>query len=123
MSLCIGIILLATWAGVFGTRYALGSRVFNHCFRIQKYITSLQIVQFIGSFLVTIPFVYYATKAGNFESWVSIRMSTFVNFTFLLLFVKFYLDSYKSKSSKKGAAKQKGASDAHDIKKSVPIEQ
>ncbi|KAJ3302113.1 hypothetical protein HDV03_005402 [Kappamyces sp. JEL0829] len=63
----------------------------------KKYITTLQIVQFIGSFLVSIPFVVAAVD-NHCHSWTVLYFTWIVNFSFLVLFTKFYLESYKATS-------------------------
>jgi hypothetical protein len=55
----------------------------------------MQIIQFICSFFVTIPFLHFGLKRG-YHSWSCVIFSTAVNFSFLLLFINFYINSYKS---------------------------
>ncbi len=71
---------------------------------LQKYITSIQIIQFVCSFLLSIPYIYYAhpyDKQGNLDfsqskccGWNAFLFSCFCNLSFLLLFVQFYNDTY-----------------------------
>jgi hypothetical protein len=79
----------------------------------KKYITSLQIVQFVSSFALAVPYVYLDLGAGR--GWGggctghrAFFFSCFLNATFLVLFIRFYLNTYKDEKSaagKKGGAK------------------
>lgn len=60
----------------------------------KKYITTMQIVQFVASFMITAVFVSFALKR-EFSNWYFIYFSSGVNFSFLLLFVNFYRSNYK----------------------------
>jgi fatty acid elongase 3 len=81
----------------------------------KKYITTMQIVQFICSFLISIPFLKVASITG-YHSWSVWIASNGINFSFLLLFIKFYLDNYK----KKPAAGKKGSKQVKEAKESKP---
>jgi len=65
----------------------------------RKYITKVQIVQFMLDALSSLPFVYFRMSgwgcSGTWQSWIG---GNFVGFSFLILFIKFYKDSYKHKA-------------------------
>eukprot|EP01116_Phalansterium_solitarium_P010702 TRINITY_DN2582_c0_g1_i1.p1 TRINITY_DN2582_c0_g1~~TRINITY_DN2582_c0_g1_i1.p1 ORF type:complete len:262 (+),score=94.36 TRINITY_DN2582_c0_g1_i1:183-968(+) len=71
----------------------------------RKYITQVQIVQFAIDALTSLPFVYYKLAGvpcgGNWEAWL---LGNFVGGSFFLLFIKFYIDSYREKSRSKTAS-------------------
>jgi len=64
----------------------------------RKYITKIQILQFLLDGLSSLPFLYFRWAglpcSGTWSSWIG---GNFVGFSFFLLFVKFYRDSYKDK--------------------------
>jgi uncharacterized membrane protein YcaP (DUF421 family) len=73
----------------------------------KKYITSMQIVQFICSFLISGVFFKYALER-EFENWYYIYFTTAVNFSFLLLFINFYINNYRTnRPPKSGDRKSK----------------
>jgi len=61
----------------------------------KKYITTGQIIQFIFSFLVSTPYVYYHMQ-GECSGFNAFVFSMFVNGSFLVLFIRFYQKSYRS---------------------------
>lgn len=71
----------------------------------KRYITTVQIIQFVSSFLLSIPYVYYAvgfSSTGQFEPRCS-GFSAFLfsfgcNLSFLILFVQFYQRAYSRKT-------------------------
>jgi hypothetical protein len=88
---------------MFGSRFL---------FLTKKYITTMQIIQFVGSFLITGIFLHYAFQR-EYNNWYFVYFTTSVNFSFLLLFVQFYLTNYKSK---KAGSKSKVESQKVDVK-------
>ncbi|TPX47228.1 very-long-chain 3-oxoacyl-CoA synthase [Synchytrium endobioticum] len=70
----------------------------------KRYLTSGQIIQFIMSFLLSIPYVYYHYTLGrDTVSWIPFLFSMSVNGSFLLLFIQFYRRSYSGGGRKKPA--------------------
>jgi len=78
----------------------------------KRYLTSLQISQFVYGVTLTLLFLYYYLDFKVVDGvWqnvtpcsgepVHVTGMAFVNFSFLILFVKFYFDTYKSKPSSK----------------------
>jgi fatty acid elongase 3 len=63
----------------------------------KKYITSGQIVQFVSSFLLSIPFCYYHFFEKGCKGEMAFYFSCFCNGSFLLLFINFYQQTYKDK--------------------------
>ena len=70
----------------------------------KKYITTIQIVQFVCSFLLSVPYVYYTVSFdsnGNFvarcNGLPAFVLSFFTNLSFLYLFASFYKSAYKTK--------------------------
>ncbi|TPX31393.1 very-long-chain 3-oxoacyl-CoA synthase [Synchytrium microbalum] len=73
----------------------------------KKYLTSGQIIQFIMSFVLSIPYVYYHWTLGQNTSWKPFLFSMSVNGSFLFLFIRFYQKSYSgSKKSSKSNKKE-----------------
>lgn len=69
----------------------------------KKYITKIQIVQFIFDIVTHFMWYYYAKIAVygcSGVEWV-FHFANFVIFSFLVLFIKFYYDAYKKKSQLK----------------------
>jgi len=71
----------------------------------KKYITVTQIIQFICSFLVSVPFAYIAIgydSNSNFvpqcEGWNTFVFSSCINLSFLMLFANFYSNRYTEES-------------------------
>ncbi|KAI8894132.1 GNS1/SUR4 family-domain-containing protein [Globomyces pollinis-pini] len=77
----------------------------------KKYITKAQIIQFVLSFIVLLPFAYYGT-VKNCEGWDYLYFSMIVNFSFLVLFCNFYLNAYKKKAPAKGGDLKKNSAKA-----------
>jgi len=74
----------------------------------KKYITKGQIIQFISSFILSGPYIYYTVhfdKEGKFEpqcgAWNTWIFSAVCNFSFLLLFTNFYTTSYQGSSDRR----------------------
>lgn len=78
----------------------------------KRYLTQLQIVQFVSSFVLSLPYLYYDLLAPalpgvpplagghnctGFDAFVG---SAAVNLSFLLLFIRFYVNSYGAKAGK-----------------------
>ncbi|KAI8808399.1 GNS1/SUR4 family-domain-containing protein [Cladochytrium replicatum] len=66
----------------------------------KKYITSGQIVQFSTSFLLSIPYLYYQKRKGC-SGWDAFVFAMGVNGTFLLLFIRFYVQTYTAAAAAK----------------------
>ncbi|KNC73601.1 hypothetical protein SARC_13839 [Sphaeroforma arctica JP610] len=66
----------------------------------KRYITKLQIVQFITSFVLSVPYLYYHFQHGcvGMEAYI---FSFFTNASFLLLFINFNNKTYHKKDTKK----------------------
>lgn len=69
----------------------------------QKYVTSIQIVQFASSFLLCLPYLYYRAQVGDAKcvGWNAFLFSAFCNLSFLILFIQFYFRTYSGTSSSK----------------------
>ena len=61
---------------------------------LQKYITSAQIIQFITSFLLSIPFFYFYYTTDCTYGMEAFCVSFVCNFIFLVCFIRFYKSSY-----------------------------
>eukprot|EP01114_Cavostelium_apophysatum_P017936 TRINITY_DN5433_c0_g1_i1.p1 TRINITY_DN5433_c0_g1~~TRINITY_DN5433_c0_g1_i1.p1 ORF type:complete len:319 (-),score=40.64 TRINITY_DN5433_c0_g1_i1:64-936(-) len=77
----------------------------------KKYITGLQIVQFISSFILSAPYLYYSigySPNGEFSpqcaGWGPFLFTCAANFSFLLLFANFYGKTYPDKTSSRKKA-------------------
>jgi len=71
----------------------------------KKYITKIQIVQFVVDMSTHVMWYYYAKVAGHTcagELWVY-HFANFVIISFLVLFIKFYYDAYKNQLARKKA--------------------
>jgi len=83
----------------------------------RKYITKVQILQFIFDALTSLPFLFFRMSgsacSGTWESWVG---GNFVGFSFLVLFIQFYNDSYKRKPTAASTAHAAGSSRASSSK-------
>jgi hypothetical protein len=66
----------------------------------KKYITSIQIVQFVCNFLMSLP-VFFVPQMKGYHSWSLIIFSLLINLSFFGLFLSFYFKSYKSGQQKK----------------------
>jgi len=73
----------------------------------KKYITSLQIFQFVSSFLLSGPYVYYSlhiNSDGHWDlrcaGWKAFAFSAFCNSTLLYLFIRFYRSQYPHDNEK-----------------------
>mmetsp|Transcript_6196 Transcript_6196/g.8752 ORF Transcript_6196/g.8752 Transcript_6196/m.8752 type:complete len:97 (+) Transcript_6196:460-750(+) len=81
--------------------------LFRHALQIlkikvpwRKYITQLQIVQFISSFLLTIPHLRLQIQSGwKCSGRTAFYASVFFNMTYLLLFIRFYATNYRTSKS------------------------
>eukprot|EP00127_Corallochytrium_limacisporum_P007077 Clim_evm37s241 gene=Clim_evmTU37s241 len=74
----------------------------------KRYITSLQIFQFMCSFALAIPYVYMCYSGGCL-GWNAFIFSCFTNGSFLLLFIQFSKRTYgsaKKSSARKPAVKK-----------------
>ncbi|GJQ15576.1 hypothetical protein GpartN1_g7367.t1 [Galdieria partita] len=111
-------VLLETWAWVyFGLTFASLGMLFNTFIHIWMYayfglsamhirvpwrkrITTMQIVQFICSFLLSIPYIYWQWRTncgcGGIPAWM---ISIACNGSYLFLFVRFYTKTYTPPSS------------------------
>jgi len=80
----------------------------------KKYITSGQIVQFVVGLLMACPhFYYYYTTNGNCAGDIRLAwVSQTVAISFLILFINFYIKTYKS-------GKPRGAGGEKDVKKEL----
>jgi len=120
---CLVILMVWTWInqsfmyGSFGVAVNTFVHIFMYYFyyasvvgkRIwwKKYITTGQIIQFVSSFVLCIPYVIY-TVAWNENSqfspqchgWSSLMFSSAGNLSFLLLFIRFYKTTYSSNPKK-----------------------
>ncbi|KAJ3257909.1 hypothetical protein HK103_004200 [Boothiomyces macroporosus] len=114
------IVMLMVWAwmefnipfGIFGLILNTGIHVLMYWYYFassfgwnvwyKKYITTAQIIQFILSFVMSIPYIYYA-KVNNCGGWNAYYFSMAVSGSFLMLFINFYRTSYgkKPKAEKK----------------------
>ncbi|KAJ3275018.1 hypothetical protein HDV01_001524 [Terramyces sp. JEL0728] len=108
------IVMLMVWAwmefnipfGIFGLILNTGIHVLMYWYYFassfgwnvwyKKYITTAQIVQFITSFVMSIPYIYYA-KLNDCGGWNAYYFSMAVSGSFLILFVNFYRKSYLKK--------------------------
>jgi len=86
--------------------YAISALGFNVWWKI--YITNTQIFQFVCSFLLSIPYIFYTLAFdpfGNLDlkchGWTAFGISFFINSSFLVLFVNFWLKTYKKDNSTK----------------------
>lgn len=116
-------LLFNTGVHVFMYWYYFASNMgYNVWFK--KYITTLQIIQFMGSFLISIPFISYARET-NFDSWIVFFFSSTVNSTFLMLFINFYRNSYKSNTTVTGTVldEAKKSTKAEEIESGSSIEE
>ena len=76
-----------------------GARPSSH----QKYITTMQIVQFGVSFLLALPFLYYQSS-GQCLGLEAFVFSMVCNGIFLFLFIRFYEREYAAKRQASKAA-------------------
>jgi len=67
----------------------------------RKYITQMQLVQFVLDNCSSLPFVYFRLRgvrcAGTWAAWAA---GNAVGFSFFLLFLHFYRSTYKAQPSK-----------------------
>ncbi|KAJ2992417.1 hypothetical protein HDV02_003069 [Globomyces sp. JEL0801] len=119
------IVMLMVWTwieskitvSIFGLMLNTGIHVLMYwyytasSFGWNKYITKAQIIQFVLSFIVLLPFAYYGT-VKNCEGWDYLYFSMIVNFSFLVLFCNFYLNAYKKKAPAKGGDLKKNSAKA-----------
>ncbi|KAJ8907199.1 hypothetical protein NDN08_003680 [Rhodosorus marinus] len=69
----------------------------------RKHITQLQIVQFISSFVLTIPHLVLQIQSGwKCSGRTALYASVFFNMTYLILFIRFYATNYRTSKSKTG---------------------
>eukprot|EP00850_Spirogloea_muscicola_P008118 SM000042S15385 [mRNA] locus=s42:656320:657313:- [translate_table: standard] len=67
----------------------------------RKLVTNLQIVQFVFSFAVSIPFLYlHVTQREGCSGFYSWLFNVAFNFTLLLLFVRFHRQQYAGRRAK-----------------------
>jgi len=66
----------------------------------RKYLTTLQIVQFFIDMVTSVVFIYYYTQGvpckGTFEAWIVANMT---GFSFFVLFLQFYSQTYSKKKA------------------------
>ncbi len=109
-------VLLETWSWLrFGLTFSIYGMLFNAgvhtimylyfaCvsmqwrFPFKRMITLLQIVQFIASFVLTVPYlILHWKRPGGCTGMPALAVSTFCNASYLLLFIRFYRRTYKSR--------------------------
>ncbi|GJD06515.1 Putative elongation of fatty acids protein [Galdieria sulphuraria] len=110
-------VLLETWAWVrFGLTFASLGMLFNTFIHIwmyayfavsamhiqvpwRRWITTMQIIQFVCSFLLSIPYLYWQWRTthscGGIPAWI---ISIVCNGSYLLLFMQFYTKTYTRRS-------------------------
>ncbi|KAJ3417002.1 hypothetical protein HDV05_007484 [Chytridiales sp. JEL 0842] len=74
----------------------------------KRYITTGQIIQFMTSFALCVPYLYFHFKKGC-SGWEAFLFSMTINGTFLLLFIDFYRRSYLTKKKADAKDKKKNA--------------
>lgn len=74
---------------------------------LQHWITKLQIIQFVSSFVLAVPYLYYVIghdHSGNFvpqcTGWNAFLFSCLINGSFLALFIRFFKSAYPQKERK-----------------------
>eukprot|EP01118_Nematostelium_gracile_P018555 TRINITY_DN826_c0_g1_i4.p1 TRINITY_DN826_c0_g1~~TRINITY_DN826_c0_g1_i4.p1 ORF type:complete len:187 (+),score=15.11 TRINITY_DN826_c0_g1_i4:109-669(+) len=95
--------LVYTWVGMqFNTAIHVLMYYYYACSSLgieiwwKKYITQIQIIQFISSFILSFPYIYYSYSM-ECEGWSAFMFSLFVNSSFLFLFVQFFKSTYTNK--------------------------
>jgi len=88
----------------FFTATSLGVRIWW-----KKYITTIQIVQFVCSFAMSVPYLYFMVERGpdggltldtsNCPGWMAWVISATINGSFLVLFINFYRTTYDLRTS------------------------
>eukprot|EP00003_Mantamonas_plastica_P003760 TRINITY_DN12952_c0_g1_i2.p1 TRINITY_DN12952_c0_g1~~TRINITY_DN12952_c0_g1_i2.p1 ORF type:complete len:291 (+),score=84.17 TRINITY_DN12952_c0_g1_i2:43-873(+) len=64
----------------------------------KMYITAIQITQFVASFVLSVPYLYYVyNEEGGCDGFYGFVFSAVVNFTFLVQFIQLYLANAKAK--------------------------
>lgn len=98
---------LGVWGMVFNSGVHVVMYSYYACavlkvrFPLKRYITMVQIVQFITSFASLIPYYYYDRgTSGGCDGKTALWISGFCNASFLLLFIRFYIKTYKRSSIK-----------------------
>ncbi len=75
-------------------------------FPFKKWITVSQIVQFFTSFVLTLPVFHYNRQDNGCSGMQGLYLSAFFNASFLILFIQFYLRTYKSAKSREAKKKE-----------------
>eukprot|EP00172_Hildenbrandia_rubra_P003664 Plantae.Rhodophyta-Hildenbrandia_rubra.ctg6125.p1 GENE.Plantae.Rhodophyta-Hildenbrandia_rubra.ctg6125~~Plantae.Rhodophyta-Hildenbrandia_rubra.ctg6125.p1 ORF type:complete len:289 (-),score=11.18 Plantae.Rhodophyta-Hildenbrandia_rubra.ctg6125:1342-2208(-) len=117
-------VLFETWSwNEFGLMYAIYGVWFNtfvHVFMYtyyalallgkrvwwKKWLTTLQIVQFCCSFVLSVPFVWMGGLTGECRGRVAFSVSVLCNGSYLWLFLRFYKKTYKKEKAKRRVMKR-----------------